>query len=217
MKISILLLFIFVQGQGLKASVPKIKQVNSLERKVTVDISYLFLSHLIRKLGEQCHIPVGIEFNNDLEKSDPNAKPTDFHQKQAFKYEDIKISALFDEIILLYPQYKWIETDGVVCFLLKNDSESFMKVPIKQILLEKLSSSNTAEAICKIPEIAQLMSLNKIFCFNASLVAGDLSNKPKLSLDARNITFLQVLNKLASQSGFWMVTLNKDFFSASFG
>jgi len=162
-------------------------------------------SDLFRALQEASYkygVPLGIE--------------TDA-QGQTAKNISVSISQgtvgdIFDALIQQAPNYKWVESRGVVNVMPKQDTDSALDLKIARFHVTHATPDDLHAAIRSLPEVRAWLDQHRLVergLVTSSILIGSngKTDQPRVSLRLKNMTLREIMNTVVKKPGFrvWLV------------
>ena len=192
-----LLLWVFVSSGYAshdKKSDPAAQQVSDYE-----DSGYDFsitLDHLAQKYG----IPTGIDTEIPIEN-----QPVSVHVHRG------TVADVLNAIVAREPGYKWLSLNGVIDVMPKESANSILDIRIARFRVKKATFFDIHTAIASRPEVKKWLKQNHLTERTPMaidiLVGKNGAGLSHVSLDLRDVTVREILNKIAVSPGFrsWIV------------
>jgi hypothetical protein len=122
------------------------------------------------------------------------------------------VADVFDALVQQAPDYKWVQTKGVVNVMPRQDSDSVLDLKIARFRANKATPDAIVAAIGSSPEVKAWVSQNRMVerdLFTPSILVGEggKTDQPRVSLSVKNATLRDILNMIVKKPGFrvWLV------------
>jgi hypothetical protein len=156
----------------------------------------------MQKLSRRYRVPLGIEADSRW----PDAKHVSVTISRG------TVADIFNALVQHVPDYKWVESSGVVNVMPRQGSGGVLDVTIARFRANKATPDAIVAAIGSSPEVKAWVSQNRIVerdFFTPSILVGKggKTDQPRVSLSVKNATLRDILNTIVKKPGFhvWLV------------
>jgi hypothetical protein len=150
-------------------------------------------------VAQKYHLPIGLDLEAPL-------KP-----KLIFVHVSGGLVAdVLNAVVAQEPNYKWVEVDGVVNVMPRQNPASMLDLQISNFRVTNATLFDVHAAIVSLPEVRAWLDRNRLE-ENSPMAMDVLIGKgfqwPRISVNLHNASMREILNKIVSLSGFssWTV------------
>jgi hypothetical protein len=157
----------------------------------------------LQEVSYKYHVPLGIE--------------TDAQGQAVVGHISINVSKgtvadIFDAIVHAAPNYKWVESSGVVNVMPLHDTDSVLNLKIARFYLRHATPDDLPFAIRSLPEVEAWLNQRQLaergFITSSILIgANGETDQPRVSLRLKNVTLREIMNAAVKKPGLlaWFV------------
>jgi hypothetical protein len=154
--------------------------------------------NVLQSLGNAARkfdIPIGTELNDKLPET-----------AVSIDVSDGTVADVISAILEHAPGYTWIEKNGVVDILPKENTNSILDLKIGHFKVQHATPNFIRPAIASLPEVKAWLSRNHVVersRATASILIGadGKTDEPRVSLEMRNVTLREIMNSLIVKKG----------------
>jgi hypothetical protein len=173
---------------------PAAQPVSSYE-----DNGYEF-SIALDHLAQKYKMPIGMDLETPIER-----------QSVSVRIPQGTVGDVLNAIIAQEPGYKWAEVNGVINVMPEVNPNSILDLQIAHFHVRNADSFGIHTAIVSLPEVKRWLRQNHLTertAFAIDILVGkDGYSPPRVSLNLRNVTLGDIMNKIVRLPGFhsWSV------------
>jgi hypothetical protein len=134
--------------------------------------------------------------------------PSGLELNKGFEYRAISVRVVhgtvanvLDAIIAQAPDYKWLDTDGVVNVIPKRDAKSILNLRLAHFRAQNADVAELSQMIASLPEVREWLVENRVTERSVHGLLGPVAPPVEVSLDLRNLTLRELLNSIVKQPG----------------
>jgi hypothetical protein len=157
------------------------------------------LSVLLARVSQRYGFPQGVDTDGELPEGITSVRVADG-----------TVADIVNNLVRRLPNYKWEITDGVLNVSPQERRESVLDVHIHALHLRRCTPADFPHKVASVPEVREWLVKNGVMEHTPVAVIGAISsppNKPDISIDARDLTLRQILNRIVKSPGLlrWAV------------
>jgi len=122
------------------------------------------------------------------------------------------VADIFNALIQRAPNYKWVESNGVVNVMPLQDTDSVLNLKIARFYVTHATPDDLHIAIRSLPEVEAWLNQRQLaergFMTSSILIgANGETDQPRASLRLKNMTLREIMNRAVKKPGFliWFV------------
>ncbi len=150
-------------------------------------------SQLLFRVSSIYGLPIGVE----LDDQQPD-------HSISVKVHHGTVRDVVNSIVTQALVYKWVQVNGVVNVMPKQEGESVLDLKIARFQVRNASASDLREAVVSLPEVKGWLHQNRVSA--RSIIAIISSNQgndfPRAYLDLNDVSLREIMNKIVKAPGF---------------
>jgi hypothetical protein len=191
---SVLFVFVFVAGASWIQKNGKILPVDPTRKVGDYNDDDTDVLQLLGRAAERLKTPVGIEVNGPIPR-----------QAASIRVSNGTVGDIFSSIVQHAPAYKWVEADGVVNVMPRENLDSVLDVSVSHFAIRNATPEDIRTAITALPEVQAWLTQNHVTEHSflppiISLPYKQKSGGPRVSIHGSGASLRQIMNRIVSKS-----------------